>query len=66
MFGYYCSGRIGTRALGDSDGWQMVQRGKVTGRVASFGEGEDGEIYVVDDRGGYLFRLLVTTSPPQG
>lgn len=66
VFGDYCSGRIWTLELGDSDGWQMVQRGKVTGRVASFGEGEDGEIYVVDDRGGYLFRLLVTTSPPQG
>ena len=66
VFGDYCSGRIWTLELGDSDGWQMVQRGKVSGRVASFGEGEDGEIYMVDDRGGQLFRLLVTNSSPQG
>ncbi len=66
VFGDYCSGRIWTLELGDSEGWQMVQRGKVAGRIASFGEGEDGEIYVVEERRGQLLRLLVTNSPPQG
>jgi glucose/arabinose dehydrogenase len=56
LFGDYCSGTIWT--LPASDGLIPRTLGATGLRITSFGEGEDGEIYLVDQAGGGLYRVL--------
>lgn len=58
LFGDYCSGTIFSVP---ADGGAHVPKAVAdTGRqISSFGEGEDGEIYLVDLGGGGLYRVLV-------
>ena len=56
LFGDYCSGRIWTLPL---DGSLVPRLLAETGlRISSFGEGEDGEVYLVDIAGGGVYRVL--------
>jgi glucose/arabinose dehydrogenase len=56
LFGDYCSGRIWTLP---SAGGLVPQLLAETGlSVSSFGEGEDGEVYLVDLAGGGVYRVL--------
>jgi glucose/arabinose dehydrogenase len=56
LFSDYCSGRIWTLP---SDGSLVPRQLAETGlRIPSFGEGEDGEVYLVDLGGGGLYRVL--------
>ena len=56
LFGDYCSGTIWTLPASDS----VIPRrlGDTDLRISSFGEGEDGEIYLVDLAGAGVFRVL--------
>jgi len=58
LYGDYCSGIIWTVPAGA--GTHVAKRVADSGvQISSFGEGEDGEIYLVDLGGGGLYRLLV-------
>lgn len=59
IFGDFCKGMIWAMKLGPS-GWQTVKLGPSGALITSFGEDEDGEIYLVDYRGS-LLRLAVDT-----
>jgi glucose/arabinose dehydrogenase len=56
LFGDYCSGTIWT--LPGSDGLVPRRLGDTDLQISSFGEGEDGEIYLVDLAGGGLYQVL--------
>ena len=58
LFGDYCSGTIfGVPAGGGTlTPMAVAQTGLM---ISSFGEGEDGEIYLVDLRAGGLYRVVV-------
>jgi glucose/arabinose dehydrogenase len=56
LFGDYCAGWVdGLRQLSDGT-WQTQRLFRNLGRIASFGEDEQGEVYVID-HGGTLYRL---------
>ena len=58
LFSDYCSGTIWTLAAdGGLTPLPLAESGL---NVASFGEGEDGEIYLVDIAGGGLYRVVAT------
>ncbi|HEY8921011.1 MAG TPA: PQQ-dependent sugar dehydrogenase [Candidatus Limnocylindria bacterium] len=56
LFGDYCSGTIWTPPA--SEGLIPRPLGDTGLRISSFGEGEDGEVYLVDLNGGGLYRVL--------
>ena len=56
LFSDYCSGRIWT--LPSGDGLVPHQLAESGLRVSSFGEGEDGEVYLVDLAGGGVYQVL--------
>ena len=66
LFGDYCSGRVWTLHLDEQGDWQMVQRADFDFLIPTFGEGGDGELYVTDDNGGRLLRLIAVNEPPSG
>ncbi len=57
VYGDYCSGRI----WGLSPGLQPRLLLKTDLAISSFGEGNDGEIYVLDHRRGGIYRLVPGT-----
>ena len=56
LFADYCSGEIWT--LPTSGGLTPRRLAETGLRIPSFGEGEDGEIYLVDRAGGGLYQVL--------
>ncbi len=66
IFGDYCSGRVWTLQLDDQGAWQMIQRADFDFQIPTFGEGGDGELYLTDDAGGRLLRLIGVNEPPSG
>ena len=66
IFGDYCSGRVWTLHLDDQGAWQMIQRADFDFLIPTFGEGGDGELYLTDDAGGRLLRLVAVNEPPSG
>jgi glucose/arabinose dehydrogenase len=56
IFGDYCSGIIWSLQR-DGDQWQMTKRLESGVRISSFGEGVNGELYVVD-HGGTVYQLM--------
>jgi glucose/arabinose dehydrogenase len=58
LFGDYCSGTIWTLPADDGVTPRMLADTDL--RISSFGEGEDGEMYVLDIFGGGLHRLIAT------
>ena len=56
LFGDYCSGRIWT--LPSAGGLVPRQLAETGLRISSFGEGEDGEVYLVDVAGGGVYQVL--------
>jgi glucose/arabinose dehydrogenase len=55
LFGDYCSGTVFTLPAEGLTARPLADTGL---QISSFGEGEDGEIYVVDLAGGGLYRVL--------
>jgi len=66
IFGDYCSGRVWTLQLNEQGAWQMIQRADFDFLIPTFGEGGDGEIYLTDDAGGRLLRVIAVNEPPSG
>ncbi|MFV2071509.1 MAG: sorbosone dehydrogenase family protein [Thermoanaerobaculales bacterium] len=60
IFGDYCSGRIWFAAPSGA-GWSATEWADTSLNISSFGEDEDGEIYVVD-LGGSVYRFVSPTS----
>ncbi len=57
LFTDYCTGNFwATRATGD--GFDTERLGTIPGGVSAFGEDEDGELYVVNDPDGIIYRLV--------
>jgi glucose/arabinose dehydrogenase len=57
VFGDYCSGVVWGMRQGPG-GWQVVELARTNIQISTFGEGEDGELYVADLGGGTLYRLI--------
>lgn len=57
LFGDYCSGRIWGLAP-EGDGWRVAQLGRPSVQISSFGEDEDGELYLLHMGGGELFKIV--------
>ena len=58
--------RVVKAAAGDAPDavdWQQAQVFDAEGRISSFGEDEDGELYVLDLDGGTISRIVVTAAP---
>jgi hypothetical protein len=55
VFGDFCSGRIWTMP---HDGSTITQRLDLSDNISSFGESESGELYMVDNVDGVLYRVL--------
>lgn len=56
FFGDYCSGRLWSLTENSSSGWTMTELLQTRLNISSFGEGEDGELYVVDYNGA-IYRI---------
>jgi glucose/arabinose dehydrogenase len=66
LYGDYCSGTIWALAPSDSDGWTSAIVGDTSARISSFGEDEDGELYLTDVGSGVLYLVTgksTTTHP---
>ncbi|GAC1356779.1 MAG: hypothetical protein NVSMB42_15650 [Herpetosiphon sp.] len=63
LFGDFCSGRIW--ALQQSlRGWLVVEQPRVGAQISSFGEDENGELYITDIGKGRVFHLTAAAEPP--
>jgi glucose/arabinose dehydrogenase len=60
LFGDYCSGLIWGLAPSGGSAWQVARLSQADAQIASFGEGEDGELYLADITGGALYHLVAT------
>jgi hypothetical protein len=58
VVGDYCSGQLWTIA---ANGTNLVARRNTSATISSFGEAENGEIYMTDHAGGRLYRVV---APP--
>ncbi len=58
LYGDYCSGKIWGLFPDDSGGFENRLVLDTSLRISSFGEGNDGELYVVHHRGG-IYRIVV-------
>ena len=57
LFTDYCSGNLwATQRTGT--GFETERVGSIIGGISSFGEDEDGELYILNDHGGALFRVV--------
>ncbi len=56
LFGDYCSGRLWALAEASPGRWTMTQLLSTELRISSFGEDQDGEMYIIDHQGG-VYRL---------
>jgi len=51
LFGDYCSGRLRAMARDAAGAWQVSEPLDTNFRISSFGQDEDGELYVADLNG---------------
>jgi glucose/arabinose dehydrogenase len=57
FFSDYCSGNIWTLSRSASGDWQMIKRLDTAFAIDSFGEDQNGELYVLDFDNGTVYRL---------
>jgi glucose/arabinose dehydrogenase len=62
LFGDYCSGTIWALAPSDTNGWFSAIVSESDARISSFGEDEDGELYVADLASGAVYKVTGRTS----
>jgi glucose/arabinose dehydrogenase len=58
LFGDYCSGTIWGLGPAEGGGWQTAKLLETSLQISSFGQDDSGELYVLDSRGGDLFRIV--------
>lgn len=63
LFGDYCSGRIWAGWRDEAGSWQRAELDHTDLDISSFGQGEDGELYVADKGGGKIYRLGAESPP---
>ena len=66
FFGDFCSGRIWGATPDGSGDWQMAELLDTALGIGSFGEDENGELYVLDVSGGTVDRIEADVAPPTG
>jgi len=59
-----CSGRVWTIAVADDGAWTHVPALETGRRIAALGAGDDGGIYIADERTGTIHRLAATAAEP--
>jgi len=64
LFGDYCSGRVWASWRDSALQWHTSEFLNTTLQISSFGEDEQGEIYIVD-YAGKLYRMDPVSSPPR-
>jgi len=57
FYGDYCSSTIWGMARDDAGVWQSRPLAQMDGSLSSFGEDENGEMYLADMRGGVIYQL---------
>ncbi|HZQ10157.1 MAG TPA: PQQ-dependent sugar dehydrogenase, partial [Anaerolineae bacterium] len=57
IFADYCSGIVWTTSRDASGQWQTRQIGKFDDTISSFGQDQDGELYVVGHSSGTIYKL---------
>jgi glucose/arabinose dehydrogenase len=62
LFGDYCSGTIWALAPSDTNAWVSAVVGESDTRISSFGEDEDGELYVADLASGTVYLMIGRSS----
>ena len=63
LYGDYCSGKIFAAVQEEGTHWSLVDQRESGFLITTFGEDEEGEVYVADLRG-HLFRIAPPTEPP--
>ncbi len=63
FFADYCSGAMWALSETAPGEWQQAQVLDAEGRISSFGEDEDGELYLLDLDGGTISRIVITDAP---
>ncbi|MCB0150422.1 MAG: glucose dehydrogenase, partial [Caldilineaceae bacterium] len=58
FYGDYCSGHIWAMAPDDAGGWASALVADTDLVISSFGEDQDGELYVIDYGGGTIYRMM--------
>jgi uncharacterized repeat protein (TIGR03806 family) len=67
LFADFVSGRIWRLVANNNGGWAHEELLDTPFSIASFGQGNDGELYVVDLAGGGLYRIVAGAgAPPPG
>jgi glucose/arabinose dehydrogenase len=67
LYGDYCSGTISGLAPSPVEGWTSAIVGETDAQISSFGEDEDGELYLADLESGALYVITgkANASPPR-
>ncbi|WP_315817421.1 PQQ-dependent sugar dehydrogenase [Paraflavitalea speifideaquila] len=60
----YISNNVWLIKSNGGTGWQVTQQGGLPGRIASFGEAENGELYALSLTAGALFQVAVSSALP--
>lgn len=63
FYGDFCSGRL-FRAYHNGNGWVSSQILDTTFSISSFGEDENGELYIVDYSSGKIYQMQYILPPP--
>ena len=58
LYSDFCSGRVWGAARSSTGAWVSTELLTVGGQVSSFGEGEDGEVYIADIEHGNIYHIL--------
>lgn len=64
LYADYCSGRIWAARRVDGGAWTSREVLKTGYKITTFGEDEQGEVYVADQAGGVLYRFVAPVSLP--
>jgi glucose/arabinose dehydrogenase len=64
LYGDYCSGNVWALSRSDSGEWVSEIVGEISARISSFGEDEDGELFLTGLSDGGLYRVTARAVPP--
>jgi glucose/arabinose dehydrogenase len=65
LYGDFCSGTVWALSRSDSGQWSTEIVGETGASISSFGEDEDGELYVTDLRDGSVYLVTGRAVPPK-